>query len=316
MIPAYLGHPSTAVSRASLIAWLLPTLALAALVASCEEEHVFLGADLCAPSDCGAQLTLPARACADGTMGGYTGRCMRDELVTSCHWEILSCPPLPECEPDDCGQFPIAYTVEMDEAVECRRATDGACRWTVMELPGCEPSDCGPVPETAGAFICPGGELGGFTGACVIGPGGECVWEEAECTEPPVGSLTDMSCSLDECGQQPSAARIACTDGSEGGNTERCVRVDMDTCEWEVRECAPPVECGSNADCAETEFCDRSAVACNTSIRGMCSLRPTECPMYVDMYDRRICACDGLTYDSACEAQLLGVSVGYDGPCE
>ena len=294
----------------------IASLFVAALLASCEEERVLLGADLCAASDCGVELAVPARACADGTTAGYTGRCMRDEALTACHWEILDCAPLPECEAADCGQFPIAYTAGVDESVECRRAMDGTCQWTVMELPGCEPADCGVVPESAGAFICPGGELGGFTGACIIGPDGECTWEEAPCTEPPVGSLTDMTCSLEECGQQPSDARIACTDGTAAGNTERCIRVDADTCEWEVRTCAPPVECASNADCGETEFCDRSAVACNTSIRGMCSLRPTECPTYLDAYDRRVCACDGLTYESACEAQILGVSVASDGPCE
>lgn len=291
-------------------------LAIAALVllSSCEEERVVLGVDLCAASDCGAQLEVPARACADGTTAGYTGRCMRDEAVTSCHWEILSCPPLPECAESDCGIFPVAYTAAADEAVECRRASDGVCRWTVMELPGCEPTDCGPAPEAATAVICPGGQLGGFTGECVIGPAGDCVWEVATCPEPPVGTL-DAACSLEECGDQPAASRIACSDGSAGGNTERCMRTGDGSCSWEVRECAAPVECASNDDCAANEFCDRSAVACNTSIRGMCSLRPESCPTYLDGADRTVCACDGLTYESACAAQILGVSVAYDGPC-
>ena len=298
--------------RMRVTAWV--TLALAPLLASCEEERVVLGTDLCAPSDCGPQLNVPSRACGDGTSAGYTGRCMRDEAVTSCHWEIVRCPPLPPCSESDCGSFPVAYPAAADEAVGCLRAADGECRWTVTELPGCEPSDCGPAPESASAMICPGGQLGGFTGDCVIGPGGDCTWEVAGCPEPPLGTLS-TECSLDECGQQPAASRIACSDGSAGGDTGRCVRSMAGACSWEVRECSPLVECASNDDCGESEFCDRSAVACNASIRGRCALRPSVCPTYTDGSDRRACACDGLTYESACAAQSMGVSVAYDGPC-
>ncbi|MBX7191338.1 MAG: hypothetical protein K1X94_04745 [Sandaracinaceae bacterium] len=296
--------------------FLLLALSLAApSLVACEEETVLLGADLCAASDCGSELAVPSRSCVDGTTGGYTGRCMRDEAVTACHWEIVDCPPAPECQPADCGTFPTAYTASADEAVECRREADGGCHWTVMELPGCEPADCGPAPEAAAAMICPGGELGGFTGQCIVGPAGDCVWEVATCPEP-LGGVTDAACSLEECGQQPPDARIACADGTAAGNTGRCVRSDATgSCGWEVLDCAAPVECAANDECALTEFCDRSAVACNMGIRGMCSLRPTECPTYVDGADRRVCACDGLTYDSACAAQILGVSVAYDGPC-
>jgi hypothetical protein len=291
-------------------------LALAGLLASagCEGEPVLLGADLCAPVDCGSELAVPARQCADGTTGGYTGRCMRDEALTSCHWEILDCPPLPECVPDDCGTFPVAYTADADESVECRRATDGACRWMVMHLPGCEPTDCGAPPESAAARICPEGVLAGFTGQCVIGADGSCVWEQRDCT---VGATAlDGPCSLEECGEQPPESRIACADGTAAGTTERCMRMGDGSCGWEVRECPPLVECGASADCGADAFCDRSAVACNATIRGMCSTRPVECPQYTDAADRRVCACDGLTYESACEAQRLGVSVAYDGPCE
>jgi hypothetical protein len=286
----------------------------AGLVAGCEGDPVLLGVDLCAPAACGAELAVPARQCADGTTAGYTGRCMRDEVVTSCHWEIIECPPLPPCMPDDCGVFPVAYTADADEAVECRRAPDGACRWMVMELPGCEPSDCGAPPESASGFICPEGVLAGFTGQCVIGPDGGCTWEERGCTSG--AAALEGACSLAECGEQPPESRIACVDGSAAGTTGRCVRASDGVCVWEVLACPPPVACGANEDCGEGLFCDRSAVACAASVRGMCSLRPTECPQYTDASDRRVCACDGLTYESACEAQRLGVSVAYDGPCE
>jgi len=292
-------------------------LALGVGLLACEGEPVVLGADLCGSSDCGSELAVPSRQCADGTTGGYTGRCMRDEAVTTCHWEILDCAPLPACVPDDCGLFPVAFTVTPDESVECRRGVDGVCQWTVMELPGCEPTDCGPAPESATAVICGDGALGGFTGVCVIGPDGECVWENRGCELPPTMTGTlDSACSIEECGEQPPESRIACADGTAAGSTDRCTRSEDGSCAWELLECAPLVECAANADCAASEFCDRSAVACNAGIRGMCSMRPAECPNYTDVTDRRVCACDGLTYESACAAQILGVSVAYDGPCE
>ena len=128
--------------------------------------------------------------------------------------------------------------------------------------------------------------------------------------------VLDSTCTIEECGEQPPESRIACVDGTSAGSTERCVRADDGSCGWELTDCAPPVECASNDDCSPFTFCDRSAVACNLGIRGMCSSRPTECPRYTDAADRRVCACDGLTYESACSAQVLGVSVAYDGPCE
>src|SRR5579864_2255947 len=43
-------------------------------------------------ADCGPQPAMPAIACADGSAGGYTGRCLQ-QVDGSCKWENRTCPP-------------------------------------------------------------------------------------------------------------------------------------------------------------------------------------------------------------------------------
>ena len=45
----------------------------------------------CATSDCGPALGLANYQCADGSVAGPTGRCLRRDNGT-CGWEVLSCP--------------------------------------------------------------------------------------------------------------------------------------------------------------------------------------------------------------------------------
>lgn len=45
----------------------------------------------CRTSDCGPRLGMPSQQCADGSIGGNTGRCIR-LADGSCGWEIRECP--------------------------------------------------------------------------------------------------------------------------------------------------------------------------------------------------------------------------------
>lgn len=45
----------------------------------------------CAKADCGPQLGLPNWTCADGSVGGPTGRCIK-QSTGMCGWEINDCP--------------------------------------------------------------------------------------------------------------------------------------------------------------------------------------------------------------------------------
>src|SRR5688572_7270561 len=70
---------------------------------------------LCKKTKCGPPLGMPAYLCSDGSIGGNTGRCIREK--GTCHWEIRECPtdppppppPPPVCKSDtDCPGLGIA----------------------------------------------------------------------------------------------------------------------------------------------------------------------------------------------------------------
>lgn len=47
--------------------------------------------DECAPAECGPRLRCPAIECDDGSLGGCTNICLRDEN-DECAWEVRDCP--------------------------------------------------------------------------------------------------------------------------------------------------------------------------------------------------------------------------------
>jgi hypothetical protein len=49
----------------------------------------------CPNSECGPALGLPNTPCADGSIAGPTGRCLRLD-ADRCGWEVLECPPAGE----------------------------------------------------------------------------------------------------------------------------------------------------------------------------------------------------------------------------
>jgi hypothetical protein len=61
-------------------------------------------------------------------------------------------------------------------------------------------------------------------------------------------------------------------------------------------------DCDINSDCDPTEYCN--AVTCDGP--GHCNPRPASC----DSGPGGVVACDGLTYDSVCEAAATGIRVG------
>ncbi len=70
-----------------------------------------------------------------------------------------------------------------------------------------------------------------------------------------------------------------------------------------------PSGCGSNDQCAADEFCERPPGDCNT--KGSCQERPSSCNGGVFP----VCGCNGVTYDSACEARMNGVNIAAPGQC-
>lgn len=75
--------------------------------------------------------------------------------------------------------------------------------------------------------------------------------------------------------------------------------------------CALRCPCGSTS-CDETQWCMRTTPgAC--SGEGTCVPRPASCPS--GEYEP-VCGCDGATYNSACDANRLGVAVAREGECD
>jgi hypothetical protein len=71
------------------------------------------------------------------------------------------------------------------------------------------------------------------------------------------------------------------------------------------------VECKSDADCTDAQYCQRPAEDCSAPT-GTCTDRPEVC---ADLY-QPVCGCDGVTYGNECRMQAAGASLRSDGTCD
>lgn len=55
------------------------------------------------------------------------------------------------------------------------------------------------------------------------------------------------SCASSDCGPVSLLPSMVCADGSFGGPTGRCLRLDSGDCSWEIRTCPPQAVGGANA---------------------------------------------------------------------
>jgi len=75
----------------------------------------------------------------------------------------------------------------------------------------------------------------------------------------------------------------------------------------------PPNACSTSEDCSEDAFCYFvDAAACGDAAAGLCKARPMGCE---DAPQGEVCGCDGVTYDSVCEAEQAGTTVASEGAC-
>jgi len=182
---------------------------------------VDVGPGLCQPENCGPPPGMPAIECEDGSVGGFTGRCIATP-DGGCGWEILECP-----DPCDCGPAPGAdprCDDGSDAAVDCLTRADGTCGW-VFECPEpdeCAVDECGPALGMA-AWECADGSIGGNTGNCLRNDDGTCGWEIREC--PPADE-----CDPASCGVAPGA-HPRCPDGSDSDTV--CAPALDGSCGWQ-----------------------------------------------------------------------------------
>jgi hypothetical protein len=159
---------------------------------------------------------------------------------------------------------------------------------------------------------CQQGTLCGFARGTCGAQGGQCA--------PVVGAAADglgSSCdgSIPVCGCDGATYPNECEAWRFG------VSVDFDgSCDGTVPPTTQPDpepepepgSCGG-VFCGGTEFCDFGDGSCGDlgPAGGLCRSPNAACtaPMAT------VCGCDGVSYDSACEALKAGSSVRHDGPC-
>ena len=81
-----------------------------------------------------------------------------------------------------------------------------------------------------------------------------------------------------------------------------------------IGPCGGERVCGTRGapPCAANEYCDFPDDACGSADRpGVCRVRPEACDAVFDP----VCACDGSTYSSACDAASQGLDVDFPGEC-
>jgi hypothetical protein len=203
----------------------------------------------------------------------------------------------------------------------CSRA-EGACD---------EPGECLLKPDACPAFVdpvcgcdgitytndCEAGVAGGsiaHRGECLIGPacasndecdpGEFCEKAPGQCDDPGVCQpLPDLCAQVVDpvCGCDGLTYRNSCIAGQAGVSVAR------------KGPCEAGPECSTNEDCPEDSFCSKPEGTCDEP--GFCATDPD--PGICDGFPLDpVCGCDGLTYESACLAAVVGVNVERPGRCE
>lgn len=185
--------------------------------------------DECSYDECGPAPESPTIICPDGSLGGNTGRCLRN-ADGACGWEYRECPTV-------CSG--IACDLACPPGTTNPIGPDGCldtCRCVPTE---CSADECGSPPDSP-TYLCADGSTGGNTGVCYRREDGTCGWEYRECPTE--------ECPVDACGPQLGLPNYPCDDGSYGGPTGRCLANADGTCGWEVREC-PATSCSDIPQC-------------------------------------------------------------------
>jgi len=145
-------------------------------------------AETCEEVECGPAPGAPAFLCEDGTVGGNTGRCIRND-EGSCGWEMRDCPAIETCDESECGPMPGMPAIECDDGSiggntgRCILYGD-MCGWEIRECPvgDCTTNGCGPNPYGMPNYQCADGEVGG---PICSSESGTCGWSINDCEPLP-----------------------------------------------------------------------------------------------------------------------------------
>lgn len=167
-------------------------------------DRCVASAETCEPEACGPALGLPSVVCADGSIGGSTGRCLRT-ADGACGWEVRDCPTDPPpptevaCTEAECDPAPGAPSFICEDGSVggpvCRRDAEGVCFWDFVDCPpapaACSAEECEPAPG-APSYLCSDGSVAGPV--CVRRADGVCGWDFLACASCELLPMCDLLC--------------------------------------------------------------------------------------------------------------------------
>jgi hypothetical protein len=138
----------------------------------------------------------------------------------------------------------------------------------------------------------------------------------ADCDEGLFCQFPDQTCSVfGTCAPKPAMCppQFLPVCGCDGATYDSaCLASQATTSVAFLGPCDPSEEgtpCVNNVMCGDGAFCHFIDGLCANT--GFCKELPESCPEVV----APVCACDGTTYNNACEATVVGQSVSYEGAC-
>ena len=206
-----------------------------------------------------------------------------------------------------------------DGCNSCVCLEGGAIATTYLECPQeCGPEDCGPALGMPN-YLCDDGETTAGPAGCDLQDDGNCGWTVIECPEPvdPCDDLDCSPCVNGECLDEDEVCEPGSVfDAGDGCNSCTCPESGL-VAEAGCTEMACEQACGTQADCADNQFCDFTYDDCgiwlNTTMGGTCQIRPEGC--VAGGPSPGVCSCDGSWGTNTCELQAAGSDYQKFGGC-